>query len=86
VLFYRLLISVIIVRAFCRQEELIILQVDIDESYELANMYEIEAAPTLMFFANGRRQTFQIEGEKTDRIVGTTEIPELRKILAQVSV
>jgi thioredoxin 1 len=65
--------------------DLTIGKVDIDESKSLAETFQIEGVPTLMFFLNGKRVCFQSEDGDMDRIVGAVPKEPLADLLKNLA-
>jgi thioredoxin 1 len=65
--------------------DLIIGKVDIDESRGLADTFQIEGVPTLMFFLNGKRVCFRSDNGDMDRIVGAVPKEPLTDLLKSLT-
>src|SRR5271157_2005065 len=61
--------------------DLMIGKVDIDENRTLADAFEIEGVPTMMFFLNKQRVCFKSEKGDMDRIVGAVPKEPLLDLL-----
>lgn len=63
------------------QNKIKIAKIDASQNPNLANSYQINAVPTMIFFKKGKKVRFKSRGNRVDRLLGARDLRSLQGVV-----